>query len=139
MKISKKAEYALKAVIEIANHNQSKPLQINDISKKRSIPVKFLEQILLTLKKNNILVSKRGANGGYLLSKKSSDISIRVILEAIDGPFEPIGLSPSNSLGNGLEECFREMIKMVNLHLNSYTIQDVVELDKNEDFIAFGI
>ena len=69
MNISKKAEYAIRAVITIARHTNNNPLQISEISKKESIPIKFLEQILLTLKNNGILNSKRGASGGYLLAK----------------------------------------------------------------------
>ena len=89
MNISKKAEYAIRAVITIARHANNKPLQISEISKKESIPIKFLEQILLNLKNNGILNSKRGANGGYLLAKSKDDISIGMILDIIDGPFDP--------------------------------------------------
>ena len=92
MKISKKAEYAIRAVISIARYKQNKPLQIGEISVSESIPTKFLEQILLSLKNNGILKSKRGANGGYKLAKSSKQISLRMILEIIDGPFDPIGL-----------------------------------------------
>ena len=94
MKISKKAEYALRAVIKIARHSQMKPIQISEISESEIIPVKFLEQILVILKKESILKSKRGANGGYLLNKNPRDISVGIILETIDGPFQPINYEP---------------------------------------------
>ena len=139
MNISKKAEYAIKAVINIARHTNNRPLQISEISKTESIPTKFLEQILLNLKNNGILTSKRGANGGYLLAKSKDDISIGMILEIIDGPFDPVGLHSGNHLSAGLEKCFGEMIEIVNGHLNQFTITDILEIEKPEDLLAFEI
>ena len=139
MNISKKAEYAVRAVIAIARHKQNKPLQISEISETESIPIKFLEQILLSLKNNGILKSKRGANGGYLLAKSGSQISIGMILEIIDGPFDPVGIKSGNNLGAGLEKCFGDMVNMVNEHLNEFKIQQVIEIEKPKDLLAFEI
>ena len=139
MNISKKAEYAIRAVISIARHANNNPLQISEISKKESIPIKFLEQILLTLKNNGILNSKRGANGGYLLAKSKDDISIGMILDIIDGPFDPVGIHSSNHLSAGLEECFGQMIEIVNEHLNQFTIKDILEIEKPKSLLAFEI
>ena len=139
MNISKKAEYAIKAVINIARHTNNKPLQISEISKTESIPTKFLEQILLNLKNNGILTSKRGANGGYLLAKSKDDISIGMILDIIDGPFDPVGINSSNHLSAGLEKCFGQMIEMVNGHLNQFTIKDILEIEEPKDLLAFEI
>ena len=139
MNISKKAEYAIRAVITIARYANNNPLQISEISKKESIPIKFLEQILLTLKNNGILNSKRGANGGYLLAKSKDDISIGMILDIIDGPFDPIGIHSSNHLNAGLEKCFGQMIEIVNGHLQQFTIKDILEIEEPNDFLAFEI
>ena len=139
MKISKKAEYAIKAVIYISRHTHNKPLHIGEISEKESIPIKFLEQILLNLKKSGILNSKRGANGGYLLAKSCSCISIGMILEIIDGPFDPAELNRNNNLGLGLEKCFSELVSLVNAHLNLFTIQDILDIEKTKDLLAFEI
>ncbi|MGI8604156.1 MAG: RrF2 family transcriptional regulator [Verrucomicrobiales bacterium] len=87
--MSKKAEYALRAVIAMGRRGVTKPVQIQDLSRSERIPVKFLEHILLALKKANLLRSKRGAGGGYQLNKKAEDISLGEVLEAIDGPFLP--------------------------------------------------
>ena len=139
MNISKKAEYAIRAVTSIARHANNNPLQISEISKKESIPIKFLEQILLTLKNNGILNSKRGANGGYLLAKSKDDISIGMILDIIDGPFDPVGINSSNHLSAGLEKCFGQMVEIVNGHLNQFTIKDILEIEEPNDFLAFEI
>ena len=139
MNISKKAEYAIRAVIVIALHANNKPLQISEISKKESIPTKFLEQILLNLKNNGILNSKRGANGGYLLGKSKDDISIGMILDIIDGPFDPIGVNSGNHLSAGLEKCFGQMVEIVNEHLNQFTIKNILEIEEPKDLLAFEI
>ena len=114
-------------------------MQISEISEKESIPIKFLEQILLNLKNNGILNSKRGANGGYLLAKSKDDISIGMILDIVDGPFDPIGLHSGNHLSAGLEKCFGQMIEIVNGHLNQFTIKDILEIEEPNDFLAFEI
>jgi len=139
MNISKKAEYAIRAVISIARHANNNPLQISEISKKESIPIKFLEQILLNLKNNGILNSKRGANGGYLLAKSKDDISIGMILDIVDGPFDPVGIHSGNHLSAGLEKCFGQMIEIVNGHLNQFTIKDILEIEEPKDLLAFEI
>ena len=139
MNISKKAEYAIIAVTKIARYKKNKPIQISEISESESIPVKFLEQILLNLKNNGILKSKRGSNGGYLLAKSNDQISIGNILEIIDGPFDPVRLNSGNQLGAGLEKCFIEMVEMVNKHLNNFTIKEVMDIEDPKDLINFEI
>ena len=139
MKVSKKAEYAIRAVATIARHKINKPLQISEISIIESIPIKFLEQILLSLKNNGILKSKRGANGGYLLAKSCDNISIGMILDMMDGPFDPIGLKSGNDLSAGLVKCFDDMSNLVNTHLNQFTIQDILEIEEPKDLLAFDI
>ena len=139
MQLSKKAEYALRAVVGIANNMTNRPIQISELSKKESIPIKFLEQILLILKNNGILKSKRGANGGYLLGRSSSEITIGKIIYIIEGSFDPLGIEAGNQLGVGLTKCFKDLNKMVSEHLDTFTIQDIIELDQLDGRIAFEI
>ena len=65
-------------------------MQINDISELEKIPVKFLEQILLTLKNSGLLQSKRGINGGYYLARPAGEIMLGQIVRVLDGPLAPI-------------------------------------------------
>ena len=88
MKLSIKVHYGLKAVVELALHYESGGMQIADVAKSQGIPVRFLEQILLILKKRGILASSRGVNGGYSLLKHPSEISLLDIVEALDGQIE---------------------------------------------------
>jgi len=84
--LSKKAKYALKALEYIAKHNDEAPILISEISEQQNIPKKFLETILLELRRDGILESRKGKNGGYLLNKKPKDINIGHIIRLIDGP-----------------------------------------------------
>jgi Rrf2 family cysteine metabolism transcriptional repressor len=92
MKISKKGEYALKALIELAiNYDKGISITlINDIARQEDIPPKYLEQILLNLKKVGILVSKRGVGGGYALARSPSEISLGEVIRVIEGPLAPL-------------------------------------------------
>ncbi len=91
MKVSKKGEYALRAMIVLSLNYNREPLQIKEVSKREAIPVKFLEQILLDLKKAGLLESKRGAKGGYRLIKHPKDITLAKVIRTIDGPLAPVG------------------------------------------------
>ncbi|WP_165065310.1 RrF2 family transcriptional regulator [Paludisphaera rhizosphaerae] len=87
MKVSAKAEYACLAVLALARQGpNAPPLRIRDISESHGIPERYLVQILLHLKGAGLVVSTRGASGGYQLAKHPESISIREILTAVDGP-----------------------------------------------------
>jgi Rrf2 family protein len=88
MRISKKAGYALRALAVMARRGGSS--SIHDLSERERIPVKFLEQILLTLRHAGLLRSKRGVGGGYALARPAAEISILDIVQALDGPVSPL-------------------------------------------------
>src|SRR6056297_3123475 len=90
MKLSKKGEYALMAMIVLSMHYGKDTLQTKEIAEQENIPVKFLEQILLELKKAGILESKRGSQGGYKMIKDPEDVSLAYVIRIIDGPLAPI-------------------------------------------------
>ena len=86
IKISAKAEYAARAVLDLSiNYNNDKPLQLDDISKKMNIPREFLVQVMSMLTKSGIVSSRRGANGGYILKQSPKQTSLRSVIEAFDG------------------------------------------------------
>src|SRR6476620_548425 len=90
MRISRRAEYALRALLLIAKDQNERIHQIQDLSERGNIPVKFLEQILLHLRNEGLLTSKRGVGGGYSLRKRPSDIVVLDIVELLDGPIAPL-------------------------------------------------
>ena len=99
--LSKKTKYGLKALSYLAKQDQHVPVLISDISESENISKKFLESILLTLKKNGILASKKGKGGGYYLLKSPKDIKISTIIRLLEGP---IAMLPCVSL-NYYEKC----------------------------------
>lgn len=94
MRLSKRGEYGLRAMIMLAGsarENESLPVvQIKEISKREQISIKFLEQILLTLKNAGLLHSKMGVGGGYYLARPASEITLGQIFRVLDGPVAPI-------------------------------------------------
>src|ERR1041384_2541833 len=93
--LSKKAQYAFKALMYMAEKKDNQPVLIAEISKKKKIPLKFLENILLELKKSGVLDSKKGKGGGYFFKVAPKDISMARIMRLIDGP---IAMLPCVSL-----------------------------------------
>ena len=91
MKLSKKTEYACLALIDLSESYGDKVIKIQDISLRRKIPKKYLEQILLLLKNSGYVESIRGVNGGYKLIKEPSQITLAEIIRLIDGPLAPVG------------------------------------------------
>lgn len=99
--LSKKTKYGLKALCHIARMKDDVPVQVGEIAKSEQIPQKFLESILLTLKKAGFLGSKKGKHGGYYLRKLPSEINMADVMRVLEGP---IALVPCVSL-NFYEQC----------------------------------
>jgi Rrf2 family protein len=91
MRLSKRGEYGLRAMIDLATwESHSGAVQIKDIAERENIPAKFLEQILLTLKNAGLLNSKMGVGGGYYLARPADQINLGQIVRVLDGPLAPI-------------------------------------------------
>jgi Rrf2 family protein len=88
--ISQKAKYALRALVSLARAGRGQSRMIGEISKDQTIPKKFLEQILLELKRAGIVNSRRGRMGGYELLKAPEEITYGEVLRLIDGPIAPL-------------------------------------------------
>lgn len=86
MKFSVKAEYGIRALIELALLNGKGPVGAREIASKKGIPERFLEQQLTELKKAGLISSQRGASGGCSLAKDPSEITVLEVIEALDGP-----------------------------------------------------
>src|SRR5947208_2235757 len=84
--LSKKAKYGLKAMTVLAKEYGNGPLLIEQIARREAIPLKFLEMILLDLKKKGFLQSRKGKGGGYYLNRVPATISVGAVIRALDGP-----------------------------------------------------
>src|SRR4051794_2208878 len=90
MRLSSRGEYALRALIWLRS-NESRLVPISEISEKTLVPINYLEQLLLQLKRNGFVQSKRGVNGGYRLSRSPNTIIIGEVIRNLDGPLAPMG------------------------------------------------
>jgi Rrf2 family protein len=88
--LSKKTQYAFQALSYIAAKKESDPILISEIAKKKKIPLKFLENILLLLKKDGILESKKGKGGGYFYKLKPKQVTLARVIRLLDGPIAPL-------------------------------------------------
>jgi len=91
MKISQRSTYGIMAAVDLAMQTNKAPIQAKSIARRQGIPARFLEQVLHAMKKAGLVSSLRGAQGGYMLSKKPSELSLAEILEALEGPFLSVG------------------------------------------------
>lgn len=91
MKLSKRGEYGMRALIALAaSEDQGGVMQIREIAQREGIPVKFLEQILLALKNGGLVQSRMGSGGGYYLGKPADQITLGQVIRILDGPLAPV-------------------------------------------------
>ncbi len=136
MKISKKCQYALKAVFELAWRDQGDPIKTSDIAKAQRISLRFMEIILNELKHGGFVESRRGNEGGYMLARDARNLTIREVIEYIEGP---ISIAPDaiKDNGNGAfrgNEAFKGLWREVNNAVcevcDSKTFADLVEFER---------
>lgn len=107
--LSKKSKYAINALVYLAKRKEAGPTLIAEIAEKQNIPQKFLEAILLDLKRNGILASKRGKGGGYYMLKNPDEVNLADVMRLFDGPIAFIPCVTHNYY-EACEECNNESI-----------------------------
>ena len=136
MKISARDEYACSAVLELAlNYETEAPVRVQDIAKRQHIPMKFLFQIMQILKRVDVVRSKRGTEGGYVLSRAPADITVGDVIRSMSGPFVQLSCMESGIVG---EDCSKqttchfkpiwlEVDRAIGAVLNNVTFENLVE------------
>jgi len=132
VKLSNKGRYGIRALFDIAFHNEGGATQIKDIADRQSIPARFLEQIFQDLKKAGLVTSKRGPRGGYALAGTPNDVKLGDVLRAIEGPIVLIDGSDTPAEGDSvsraiLDEAFGELAEAVEGCFDSITLQDLCD------------
>lgn len=84
--LSSRAKYATRAILDLTLHGSGDPVPIHETAERQEIPVKFLEQVLLSLKRHGFVQSRKGPGGGYFLARPASQISLGAVVRAMDGP-----------------------------------------------------
>jgi Rrf2 family protein len=90
MRISAKADYAIRAAVELADTDEKSPIKGEALADAQGIPLQFLEHILLELKHHRLVRAKRGANGGYWLDRPAEEITLANVIRAVEGPLANI-------------------------------------------------
>ena len=136
MRLSAKADYALRASVELASHGDG-PVKADTVARAQSIPLRFLEQILLELKHAGIVASQRGAEGGYRLARPPERIRLADVIRAVEGPLANVrGVRPEElayqGRANALREVFVALRANIRAVLEEVTIADVAAGDLPE-------
>jgi len=138
MHITYKGDYALKAVLDLALHYDKGVVTIHDLAKRTDTPIKFLEQVLLDLKKGGFVESRRGKVGGYLLAKVPTQIKLGDVVRFIDGPIEPLACVERNYSGcKDIYKCifrniWREVTRCTSDIIDNITFEDLAKQVKSQ-------
>ena len=123
MKLNSRGRYAVMALADMANFDMKNPVSLRDISLRQNISLVYLEQIFLKLKKNNIVKSVRGANGGYILTKDPEQIKLSNIFSAVDEKVKTVQCKRESKKGcNGkLTKCITHYLwDDLEMHINDF-------------------
>jgi Rrf2 family transcriptional regulator, iron-sulfur cluster assembly transcription factor len=131
VRLSAKAEYAVKALLDLALHAGEELRPIQDIAGRQGIPQRYLEQVLLQLKRAGFLVSRRGSAGGYRLGRPADQITVGAVLRAVEGSAAGAGggprsgRSPQPDDAGDLAELWREIDLAVSGVIDRVTLDDL--------------
>ena len=132
MHVTAKADYAVRAVVELADSSQDSPRKVDDVAQAQHIPVSFLENILTQLRSAGLVRSQRGPEGGYWLAKPADELNLAQVIRAVEGPLVGIrGQRPEEMEYTGSAESLQQVwiALRANLRkvLESVTVADVAE------------
>ena len=120
MRISAKADYAVRAALELSASPDGAPVKGTALAEAQAIPLQFLEQIMLELKRSGLVETKRGAHGGYWLAKPPDQITVADVIRAVEGPLANIhDLSPEETSYPGPAERLRDVWIAVRANLRA--------------------
>ena len=133
MRISAKGEYAIRALLDLSVHHGEGLVPIQEVARRQGIPQRYLEQVLLLLKRAGLLESKRGSTGGYQLVRPPAAISVGEVLRAVEGrvtALEVAGRHPGNSsesTSSDLAPLWKEIASAVATVIDRTTFGDLAE------------
>ncbi len=140
MKISTKGRYALRLLLDLAEHQQAGFVSLNEIAKRQNISKKYLEQIIPIFNKTDVLRANRGSQGGYMLAKSPDQYTVGDILRCTEGSLDPVDCAGQDPvLCDRSADCvmlpvWKGLSRVINEYLDSITLQDI--LDQQRDRYA---
>jgi len=135
MRVSTKGRYGLRILLDVAGHEKQGPVALRDISRRQAISQKYLWQVINPLKVSGLLRATRGAHGGYMLAKLPAQISIRDIVEILEGPVSVVGCVHSPATCSRSAACtargaWAEVETRIQNVMQGITLQDLLEKQK---------
>ena len=143
MKISTKGRYALRMLVDLAEHEGSGYISLKDIAERQMISKKYLEQIIQVFNKSDVLRANRGAQGGYMLARTPDKYTVGEILRLTEGSLAPVAcLEQEPNLCERQESCatlpvWQGLYRVINEYLDNITLQDILdqEHEKGGDYV----
>lgn len=141
MKISTKGRYALRVMIDLAEHHTGGYIPMKDVAARQEISLKYLERILPVLTKNRLIEGVHGKGGGYRLTRDPSDYPVGEILRLTEGDLSPVAcLSPDAPPCEKASECktlklWRDFYEMTNRYFDSVTVADLMNADTADLYV----
>lgn len=137
MKLSTKARYGVRALLDIAQHNHEGPVLLRDIAKRQEISRNYLEQILILLKAAGLVRSERGNRGGFILAKGPSEIRLDQAVQVLEGKISLVECADDpkvcpRTLFCPTHELWGEVTAAMSQVLKSKTLQDLLEMQKQK-------
>lgn len=137
MKISTKGRYALRMLLDLAEHENSGYIALKDIAQRQNISKKYLEQIVPVLNKSNMLLTNRGFQGGYKLAKAPSAYTVGQILRLTEGTLAPVACLDHEPIEcERCNECvtlpiWQGLNRVIQEYLDSITLQDILDQERD--------
>ncbi len=135
MKLSTRSRYGTRMMLDLAKHFDEGPVQISDISKRENISVKYLEQLIIPLKKAGIIKSFRGPKGGHILTSPPDEITIGDIVRILEGGIDLIDCIENPECCDRMDHClmrgiWEEATKAMYEKLDSVTLSSIIQQEK---------
>lgn len=144
MKVNTKTRYGLRAMIELAERYKGEPVKLEEIAKKQNISEKYLEQIMLLLKKKGLVEGIAGMKGGFVLAKSPEEIKIIDIVEALEGSISPVRCVENKNLCTMYSSCIAKEVweglrNKISEYLSSLKLSDILKLKEEKKILDYQI
>jgi len=138
MKLSTKSRYATRALLDLALHQEEQPVLLKDIAQRQQISLQYLEHLITPLIAAGIMLSTRGPKGGVSLTMPPEEIKLREVIQLLEGSIAPVECVNNPDMCERSETCvtrdvWSEMKEAINSVLESITLMDLVERQKNKE------
>jgi len=137
MRLSTKGRYGARLMLDLARYYGNGPVLLKDIAKRQEVSEGYLEHLVPSIKAAGLITSSRGAHGGYMLAKPPSDITLKEVVQTLEGSLAPVECVATPSVCHRMQNCvtrdiWKELGEKISETLESVTLADMVERQKDK-------